>query len=42
MVRQVIWIMGLLGAGKTTLSNELTAHLQQGGLQPILLEGDTR
>ena len=40
MAGQVIWIMGLLGAGKTTLANELTARLRQGGLQPILLDGD--
>ena len=32
--------MGFLGAGKTTLAHELTAHLQQGGLQPILLDRD--
>lgn len=40
MMGQVIWIMGLSGAGKTTMANELTARLRQGGLQPILLDGD--
>ncbi len=40
MSGQVIWITGLSGAGKTTLANELTARLQQYGLQPILLDGD--
>ena len=40
MAGQVIWVMGLSGAGKTTLANELTARLRQGGLQPILLDGD--
>ena len=42
MAGQVIWIMGLSGAGKTTLANELTARLRQGGLQPILLDGGGR
>ena len=36
MAGQVIWVMGLSGAGKTTLANELTARLRQGGLQPVI------
>ena len=40
MVGQVIWITGLSGAGKTTVSTELNERLKKGGLQPILLDGD--
>ena len=36
----MIWIAGVIWSGKTTLANELTARLQQYGLQPILLDGD--
>ena len=36
----MIWIAGVIWSGKTTLTNELTAHLQQSNLQPILLNGD--
>ena len=36
----MIWIAGVIWSGKTTLTNELTAHLQQSNLQPILLDGD--
>ena len=36
----MIWIAGVIWSGKTTLANELTAHLQQSNLQPILLDGD--
>ena len=40
MLGQVIWITGLSLVGKITLANELTARLQQSGLQLILLDED--
>ena len=40
MTGQVIWITGLSGAGKTTVAEQLTLHIREGGLQPILLDGD--
>lgn len=41
MTGQVIWMTGLSGAGKTTVSTELNERLKKGGLQPILLDGDS-
>ena len=40
MTGKVIWIMGLSGAGKTTLAEQLTFRLQKHNLRPILLDGD--
>ena len=40
MTGQVIWITGLSGAGKTTLSEELNFRLQKNNLPSILLDGD--
>ena len=40
MTGQVIWITGLSGAGKTTLSEELNLRLQKNNLPSILLDGD--
>jgi adenylylsulfate kinase-like enzyme len=40
MLGQLIWIAGVIWSRKTTLANELTAHLQQSSLQPILFNGD--
>ena len=40
MLGQVIWMTGLSAVGKITLANELTARLQQSGLQLILLDED--
>ena len=40
MTGQVIWITGLSGAGKTTVAKQLTLRIREGGLQPILLDGD--
>ena len=40
MTGQVIWITGLSGAGKTTVAEQLTLRIREGGLQPILLDGD--
>ena len=40
MTGKVIWIMGLSGAGKTTLAEQLTCRLQKDRLRPILLDGD--
>ena len=40
MVGQVIWVTGLSGAGKTTVSTELNERLKNRGLHPILLDGD--
>lgn len=41
MAGQVIWITGLSGAGKTTIAGELTQCLQERGLRPIWLDGDS-
>ncbi len=41
MTGQVIWITGLSGAGKTTVAEQLTLRIRGGGLQPILLDGDS-
>ncbi len=41
MAGQVIWMTGLSGAGKTTVSTELNERLKKSGLQPILLDGDS-
>lgn len=35
-----IWMTGLSGAGKTTLSVRLAAHLRETGITPIILDGD--
>ena len=40
MEGQVIWITGLSGAGKTTVSTALNQRLSTYGLTPILLDGD--
>ena len=40
MTGQVIWITGLLGAGKTTVAEQLTTYIRERSLQPILLDGD--
>ena len=40
MAGQVIWITGLSGAGKTTVAEQLTLRIREGGLQPIRLDGD--
>ena len=40
MTGQVIWITGLSGAGKTTVAEQLTLRIREGGLQPILFDGD--
>tara|TARA_X000000950_G_C13761086_1_gene596831 strand:- start:311 stop:883 length:573 start_codon:yes stop_codon:yes gene_type:complete len=40
MTGQVIWIMGLSGAGKTTLAQGLSLRLKHNDLRPILLDGD--
>lgn len=36
----VIWIIGLSGAGKTTLANELVERLRNDNLKVVLLDGD--
>lgn len=36
----VIWIIGLSGAGKTTLANELVERLRKDNLKVVLLDGD--
>ena len=40
MIGQVIWVTGLSGAGKTTVSKNLSLRLKKSGLHPILLDGD--
>ena len=40
MEGQVIWITGLSGAGKTTVSTALNQRLSTYGLTPILLDGE--
>ena len=40
MTGQVIWITGLSGVGKTSIAEHLTLRIREGGLQPILLDGD--
>ncbi len=37
---EVIWITGLSGAGKTTLAENLVAHLRSQGTQVVMLDGD--
>ncbi|HAO06289.1 MAG TPA: adenylyl-sulfate kinase, partial [Chryseobacterium sp.] len=36
----VIWLMGLSGAGKTTLAIELERKLREKGRHSIILDGD--
>jgi cytidine diphosphoramidate kinase len=36
----VIWIIGLAGAGKTTVGREVAAQLKARGRQAVLLDGD--
>lgn len=40
MEKQVIWLFGLSGAGKTTISLELKKFFQQKNLPIVLLDGD--
>lgn len=40
MTGQVIWITGLSGAGKTTLSEELNIRFRKNNVPSILLDGD--
>ncbi len=37
---QVIWVTGLSGAGKTTVSKILAAKLREAGITPVMLDGD--
>ena len=37
---QCLWLLGLSGAGKTSIANALMVHLQQQGKKSILLDGD--
>lgn len=37
---RVLWITGLSGAGKTTVSRLLTELMQDQGVRPVLLDGD--
>jgi adenylylsulfate kinase-like enzyme len=36
----VVWIIGLSGAGKTTLANEVMAHVRRGQHNVVLIDGD--
>jgi adenylylsulfate kinase len=36
----VVWIVGLSGAGKTTLANEIVARARQKNKNVVLLDGD--
>jgi adenylylsulfate kinase-like enzyme len=36
----VVWITGLPGSGKTTVSNLVAQHLARDGVLPVLLDGD--
>ncbi|HEX3896010.1 MAG TPA: adenylyl-sulfate kinase [Rudaea sp.] len=36
----VIWITGLVGAGKTTIANEIVCRLRADGRAAVLLDGD--
>ena len=36
----VIWLIGLSGAGKTTLANKIVADANQNGINTVLLDGD--
>jgi adenylylsulfate kinase-like enzyme len=40
MAGQVIWITGLSGAGKSTVSEELCLRFRERGLRPVLLDGE--
>ena len=37
MIGKVMWITGLSGAGKTTVAEQLTLRIGEGGLAPALL-----
>jgi adenylylsulfate kinase len=37
----VVWIIGLSGAGKTTLANEIVARIRGAGRKVVLLDGDS-
>jgi len=36
----VVWIIGLSGAGKTTLANEIVAHVRRAQPNVVLIDGD--
>ncbi len=36
----VVWIIGLSGAGKTTLANEVIAHVRRAQRNVVLIDGD--
>lgn len=36
----VVWIIGLSGAGKTTLANEVIAHVRRAQSNVVLIDGD--
>ena len=36
----VVWIIGLSGAGKTTLANEVVAHVRRNQSNIVLIDGD--
>ncbi|WP_284681497.1 adenylyl-sulfate kinase [Sphaerisporangium fuscum] len=38
---RVVWITGLSGAGKTTVSKLIAAQLNAEGINPVILDGDT-
>ena len=40
MNSKIIWITGLSGAGKTTLSHEVVLRLRRFGMPVVLLDGD--
>lgn len=36
----VVWIVGLSGAGKTTLANKIVAHIRRAHCNVVLIDGD--
>ena len=36
----IIWLIGISGAGKTTIGRKLEAHFNQLGIKNYLLDGD--
>ena len=36
----ILWLMGISGAGKTTIGNRLKRYLDQEGIKNYLLDGD--